>query len=170
MAADQIDPDKRIMVAGYCAYCKTAYTMVMGRDWHWESEGYCSKGCTKRAYERRYHTRCPVGCGNNKRSDSLTCARCWFTVTGMCRGKHRLTERKARTVEANRSWRAVWCRCCGWWHNTSHPVENEEELVRSVGSILEAMRRIKGQVWVNELIESWDPEMFDRHAWKKRSA
>lgn len=167
MAFEMPEPGDRIMVAAYCAECRNGYTMIMGRGWTWQPEGYCSKPCSRRAYLRRYRTRCPnTECGRTKRPDAVVCGHCWIKVTASCRGKRPLTEPKARQVEASRSWLAVWCRCCGWWHNTSHPTEDEEGLVREIGNILEAMRRVKGQVWVNEMIESWHPDVFDRHAWK----
>ena len=168
MAAQIPDASIRVMVAAYCAECRGGYTMVMARNWVWEPKGYCSNPCARRAYLRRYQTRCPnTECGRTKRSDAVVCGHCWIKVTASCRGKRRLSEPKSRKVEKTRSWPARWCRVCGWWHNTSHPVEDEQELIREIGNVLEVMRRIKGAVWVKELIESWDPELFDRYAWKK---
>lgn len=170
MARVEPDPARRILVGAYCANCGTAYTMLMERGWTWAPVGYCSYGCDKRAKKKRQELRCPSGCGRAKRPNALVCRDCWMTITGMCRGKRPLTETKSRQVERTKTWRAVWCRVCGWWHNTSHPVDDPDALIEEVGRILEAIRKIKGQVWINEMIESWNSDQYDRRAWKTNAA
>lgn len=162
--------DDRIMVAGRCAECRGGVTMVMRRGWTWEPVIYCRKACEKRAYNRRKAERCPACLQPDRRPGCAVCGRCLLTAAGMCKGKRRLTERKARDVEKRYGRLAVWCRCCGWWHNTSRPVADQDALIAQVGNILEAMSREKGRPWVNELIESWDPSEFDRKNWQPTTA
>ncbi len=157
--------DDRIMVGGVCAECQGGYTMVMRRGWKWEPVGYCRKACEKRAYNRRKAERCPACLQPDRRPGYAVCGRCLMTAAGMCKGKRRLSEPRAREVERRFERLAVWCRCCGWWHNTSHPVPDQEALIAHVGVILAALAKENGQPWVNEMIESWDPANFDRRNW-----
>lgn len=170
---EALSASDRIMIGAICAECRGAYIMVSTPLWTSQDARYCGKACAARAYSRRKKARasgsCPVGCGNQlARPGAVVCGRCWLSAAGMCKGKRRLTEVRARAVQELRGRLAVWCRCCGWWHNTSHPVEEQDDLIYRVGQILEVMRQAKGQVWVNDLVESWDPAISDRKAWKAR--
>jgi len=132
-----------------------------------EPATYCSPTCRKKASRDRRVARCPVGCGREiLRPGAVVCGPCWGIAAGMCLGKRRLTERRARDVAERREYVAYWCRCCGWWHN-GHPVDDGAGLVAQVGQILEGMRSARGQIWVNGLIESWDPEVRDRKEWAR---
>jgi hypothetical protein len=167
--SEALTADDRIMVAGTCAECGSGYTMVMRACWTWEPIGYCRKACEKKAYVRRKAERCPACQQPDRKPGRAVCGRCLLTAAGMCKGKRRLSEPKANEVEQRYGRLAVWCRCCGWWHNTSRPVADQQALILQVGEILEAMRKEKGQPWVNELIESWDPSQFDRKTWSPTS-
>ena len=161
------DHPDRVIVAGTCAECGTGVNMVVLPGWTWDSAIYCRKACERRAYKRRKAGRCPVdGCGRSIiKERAVVCGVCWNRVARQCKGKRRLSEPAAKGVEDRRGLAARWCRCCGWWHNTGHPVEDEQELIHQSGLVLEGMRRARGQIWVNDLIESWDPSQFDRKSW-----
>jgi hypothetical protein len=168
---EAMNASDRVMIGAVCAECQEPYIMIFRTSWSRGETSYCSKACTKRAYRRRKKTgspgNCPVGCGNTlMRPNAVVCGKCWLTAARMCKGKRRLSQARAMEVQETRDRLAVWCRCCGWWHNTSHPVEDETDLVYQVGRILEVMRQKRGKIWVDELVESWGPDSSDRNAWK----
>lgn len=163
------DTPSRIFVNATCSECRSNYTMAVLPGWSWETHGYCAPACARRAARRRKAMRhCPTARCENEilKPGAVNCGSCWSLVANMCKGKRRFTEPAARRIELARGLAACWCRCCGWWHNTGHPVEDEAGLLKKAGLVLEGMRQSRGQVWVNDLIESWDPAVSDRQAWQ----
>jgi hypothetical protein len=178
MAADEAP---RIFVSGACDHCSEWFLLVtdeeIGRTTGWTGSGalYCSPAHKRAAAKKRAKSRprmCPVEfCENEIRlAHAVVCGSCWSVAASMCLGKRRLTEAVAMDIEHRRGRAGYWCRCCGWWHNTSNPADDPGSLIERVGRVLVGMASIRGQLWVNDLIESWDPEVKDRQAWMDRRA
>lgn len=170
----EAEEPRRFFVSGTCSHCGDWYLRIQewGTEWT-DGPSYCSDAHKRRAKKKRAKSRpaappgCPVpDCWREiYKKGAPVCGVCWHLAASMCLGKRRLTEAAAKEVEGRTGLAARWCRCCGWFHNTGHPAKDGDGLIERVGNVLVAMATAKGQPWVNDLIESWDPAVRDRKTW-----
>lgn len=111
---------------------------------------------------------CPVeGCANHlTRLEDLVCTGDFTVLAGVCRGKQRLGQPVADSVQDRGFGIAYQCVLCRQWHNGNKPARHADlkTLTRAIIRALRADERC-GSTGLLNLADAWHPRRVNRDSW-----